>query len=138
TGVGASNLPYTNGQLGAQSTRAMHPTALALIQDVVNRVSARSFALELQNLYTTKGELCRTLAHSEFEDLATVTVSCDSTLRVPGPKQCGVCTSCLLRRQALRVAGIYDNRDDTYGYQNDVFEHSRDISAENRYAFDAM
>lgn len=138
-GVGAINLPYTNWQLGAQSTRAMHPAAISLMEEVIRRVSGRTLSLDLPNLFRTKGELCTSLAGSRFASLATLTVSCDGfPQRVPGAKQCGVCSSCLLRRQALHVARIPDRRTDMFGYRHDVFDVAADISASKQFPLEAM
>jgi hypothetical protein len=138
-GVGAINLPYTNWQLGAQNTRAMHPAAISLIEDALRRVSTRTFCLDLPNLFRTKGDLCGSLAQSPLASLATRTISCDGyPLRVPGAKQCGLCSSCLLRRQALHASGIADRQGGIFGYQRDVYADVANIPAEKRFPLEAM
>ena len=53
--------------------------------------------------------MCVLLREDEAEDLVYETFSCDSRQRKPNqPLQCGRCSSCLLRRQALAAARIPD------------------------------
>lgn len=111
-GVGSINLPYNWRQLGAQHTRATHPTTLVAMTALLH-------ALDLDNLrcvapyqFQTKAEICRHLTATRLEHLVTKTVSCDSfPLREVAPENgeelhCGECTSCLLRRQALFAADL--------------------------------
>jgi hypothetical protein len=138
-GVGAINLPYTNWQLGAQNTRAMHPAAISLIEAVLRRVSRTAISLDLPNLFRTKGELCASLERSPLASLATLTISCDGfPQRLPGAKQCGLCSSCLLRRQALNASRIPDRQDGMFGYQYDVFDDAADKFTEKRFPLEAM
>jgi hypothetical protein len=105
-GVGALNLPYSAGQLGAQSSRAMHPATLNAAGSLLSLVFDRQFLVTNPFSLRTKGELCRALS-SESYSLIGHTVSCDRfPQRVAGHPVCGVCTSCLLRRQALWSAGL--------------------------------
>jgi 7-cyano-7-deazaguanine synthase in queuosine biosynthesis len=140
-GVGAINLPYIDSQLGAQSTRAMHPAAILLIEELIQVACGHRLPLELPNLYRTKGELCASLARSNFANLATATISCDSyPLRKPGAKQCGICTSCLLRRQALLAGSIRDDLGarDLFGYRLDIYRRFATLSADKRLPVQAM
>lgn len=115
-GIGAINLPYTEAQLGTQSTRSVHPEALARMSRFLEALLDRPFRVQLPYALATKGALCRALDLHGFGHLARDTVSCDGfPQRAPGGAQCGVCTSCVLRRQALAVAGIEDD-----GYRHDV------------------
>jgi hypothetical protein len=51
--------------------------------------------------------MCQPLERLGLNDLITKTVSCDSfPLRIRGVPQCGLCTSCLLRRLALHAADL--------------------------------
>ncbi|MDY6804534.1 MAG: hypothetical protein SXA11_12105 [Cyanobacteriota bacterium] len=52
--------------------------------------------------------MCKALAKDERNDLAFGTVSCDSPHRNKLAYQCGYCSSCLLRHQALSAAKIED------------------------------
>ncbi len=56
----------------------------------------------------TKAQMCREpLFTDAAEAVFTSTISCDSRHR-KRPIQCGYCSSCLLRRQAIAVQGIVD------------------------------
>ncbi|MDQ6803898.1 MAG: 7-cyano-7-deazaguanine synthase [Actinomycetota bacterium] len=111
-GVGAMNLPLTEAQYGSRNTRAMRPETLVMAARLVSRVAEAPFSIVNPSFVRTKAEMCAQ-APAAFRDAVTRTVSCDTGLthrasRVP---LCGTCTSCLLRRQAMRAAGLRD-RDD--------------------------
>ena len=106
-GVGAMNLPLTEAQYGSQNTRAMRPETLAKASRLMSLILEREFAIANPSFATTKAEMCARLPEA-LATQAEVTVSCDTGLthratRVP---LCGTCTSCLLRRQALRSGGL--------------------------------
>jgi 7-cyano-7-deazaguanine synthase in queuosine biosynthesis len=108
-GVGCINLPYTAAQLGAQNSRAARPDAVAAMADLLSMVMPTNAPkLRLPCLFSTKGELCAGLRRPEIIGLIHLTMSCDGfPLRQPGKPQCGVCTSCVLRQQALYGAGLH-------------------------------
>lgn len=111
-GVGSINLPYNWRQLGAQHTRATHPTTLGLMSALLSVLQIGKITCTAPHQFRTKGELCQSLAAAGLGNLAAATVSCDSfPIREEAPAQgeelhCGECTSCLLRRQALFAAGL--------------------------------
>lgn len=120
-GVGAINLPASEAQLGAQSSRATNPVALRKIEHFISVLLGQEFSVRLPHVFTTKGEMCRELSQSSFRDLAIQTVSCDSfPMRVLGAEHCGVCSSCLLRRQALWTSGFHEDLQEGR-YKYDVF-----------------
>jgi hypothetical protein len=89
-----------------------HPALLMQLGFLVGAATGREFAFRSPFLYMTKGEICRAAAERGLGDDIHEAVSCDSfPLRVSGERQCGRCTSCLLRRQALHGAdlGYYDS-----------------------------
>lgn len=51
--------------------------------------------------------MCEVLAQLNATDLVFLTITCDRLHREQ-PMQCGCCSSCLLRRQALAILGIED------------------------------
>jgi hypothetical protein len=120
-GVGAINLPLSEAQLGVQSSRATNPVALRKVERFISVLLGQEFFVRLPYLFTTKGEMCRGLNNSSFRDLAVQTVSCDSfPMRVSGAEHCGVCSSCLLRRQALWTSGFHEDLQEGR-YKYDVF-----------------
>lgn len=111
-GIGAINLPITPAQLGIQSTRSTHPLFLSLLADFLKLVFDQEFTLSLPCALLTKGEMCACLKKSPWRQLAIRTVSCDGfPSRQPGGEQCGVCTSCILRRLSLFASNFEEDRD---------------------------
>ncbi len=108
-GIGALNLAYRASEVGSDHSRAVHPLALIKMSDLVSQLLERPFRLQNPFLFWTKAEMCARLREDEAEELVYRTSSCDSLQRKPNqPPQCGRCSSCLLRRQALAAAGIPD------------------------------
>lgn len=121
-GVGALNLPYTRGQSGPDTSRSVHPSTLVHVQQLVRLILAPAQVPTVVNpfLFTTKGQMCRTLRPAGLEHLVPFTVSCDAFPKhVAGPRHCGACTSCLLRRNSLWAAGL-DQEDARTRYRWDV------------------
>jgi len=106
-GVGAINLPYLDSQLGSQCTRSTSPITLSLNSRLVSLVVDTDFRFTLPHLLRTKGELCAVVREEDLECLVGHTFSCDHfPQRRPCTDHCGVCSSCLLRRQSLFEAGL--------------------------------
>ena len=107
TGVGCINLPMSAAQVGAQGTRAMHPRALALFDELLPAVLDRPVRVIAPFFLQTKGELCRE-AGADIAKLATLTMSCDEGEghKPDAMEHCGVCTSCLFRRIAIFSSGL--------------------------------
>jgi hypothetical protein len=106
-GVGAINLPYRASAVGLDHTRSVHPLTLLRVGDVVSELLGEQFRVQNPFLFWTKAEMCKALAQDGRHDLPPLTMSCDSPHR-QRPIQCGYCSSCLLRRQALAAADIED------------------------------
>jgi 7-cyano-7-deazaguanine synthase in queuosine biosynthesis len=106
-GVGAINLPYDASQSIISNARAVNPIALLRMGDFITHLTGLPFRIENPFLYKTKAEMCR---HPEVQRLAKYilqTFSCDGfPVRVKSKPQCGICTSCLLRRHSLESAGL--------------------------------
>jgi hypothetical protein len=120
-GIGAINLPYTDAQLGAQATRATDPRMLIALSEFVTMASGQPFSVRAPYLFATKAELCQSIAALGVPDLAKETVSCDNvSLRVKDHTHCGLCTSCLLRRQGLHGAGLGDLDRKCGKYKDDI------------------
>jgi 7-cyano-7-deazaguanine synthase in queuosine biosynthesis len=108
-GIGAINLPYLRSQFGSQATRSMHPRTLRLAEDLAAAISRKPFHVDAPALTVTKAHAIR-MAPAIADPALALTVSCDTgfSARVRHHAPCGVCTSCLLRRQALHAAGRAD------------------------------
>ena len=121
-GVGAINLPYFDMQHGAFATRSMHPKTLTMMAELLSMVFGSSFVIENPNQHLTKAQMCYGLPSNTWPAMRT-TLSCDTAFshRTTKVASCGICTSCLLRRQALRAADLVsvdlatENRVDVLG-----------------------
>ncbi len=137
-GVGAINLPYTDAQLGSQATRATHPVTLRLVSALLTKVFAMPFTVVLPFAFMTKGELCDALRAADLGHLARYSVSCDGyPQRRKRAEQCGVCLSCVLRRQSLHHADLHDH-DAATEYLHDVYKAHCEADRERGFAFRAM
>lgn len=137
-GVGAINLPYTGAQLGSQATRATHPVTVRLMSALLTQVFETPFSVELPYAFATKGELCDGLRSAGLGHLARHTVSCDGyPQRAKRAPQCGVCPSCLLRRQSLHHAGLLDD-DPACLYMHDIYNAAATDAHERRFSLRAM
>lgn len=110
-GVGAINLPYSGAQFGARMTKAMQPIALADTASWLSSYLGRRFRIVGTSLGSTKAQAAQAMVEAGLGSLATQSFSCDGFQRVAGQHQCGVCTSCLLRRQSIYASGLsgFDN-----------------------------
>lgn len=109
SGVGAINVPLMAGMVGSKATRGSHPEFLRLMSRLASLVSKRKVTFRLPFIDRTKGEMVRCLNQSGFADMAIATVSCVSYPLGPKPyTHCGVCPSCIFRRQAMLVGGILE------------------------------
>jgi 7-cyano-7-deazaguanine synthase in queuosine biosynthesis len=125
-GVGAMNLPLTEAQYGSHNTRAMRPETLVKATRLISLVLDDAFAIVNPSFTMTKAQMCARLPAAVRDGIAT-TVSCDTGLthRASKVHLCGTCTSCLLRRQALRAGGLAEEDDaEAAAYRTDVREVS--------------
>ncbi len=107
-GIGAINLPYPSG-VGLDHSRSVHPLTLLGVSDVVSELLEEEFRVQNPFPFWTKAEMCKTLAEDGRSDLPPLTMSCDSPHRQSQqPIQCGYCSSCILRKQALAASKIED------------------------------
>jgi Queuosine biosynthesis protein QueC len=107
-GIGAINLPYRASAVGLDHSRSVHPLTLLMVSDVVSELLGEEFRVQNPFLFWTKAKMCKTLAEEGRNDLPSLTMSCDSPHRQQQPIQCGYCSSCLLRRQALAANDLED------------------------------
>ena len=108
-GIGAINLPYRASAVGLDHSRSVHPLTLLMVSDVVSELLGEEFRVHNPFLLWTKAEMCKALADDGRSDLPSLTMSCDSPHRQSEqPIQCGYCSSCILRKQALAASQIED------------------------------
>lgn len=108
-GIGALNLPFRPAEVGTDHSRAVHPLALLKMGELVSHLLETPFTFNNPFLFQTKAEICAPLVGTAADALIHHTISCDSRPRRRGlPIQCGRCSSCLLRRQALAVNEVRD------------------------------
>jgi 7-cyano-7-deazaguanine synthase in queuosine biosynthesis len=136
-GIGAINLPYERVPLGVPNSRAVHPATLNLVSKFLQTVTGQQFSIENRCVFQTKAEMCQ---HPGVEGLASTiaeTFSCDGfpVQRSQRP-QCGVCTSCILRRMSLYGAGL--RSVDTTGYGCDLYDTNQRINPQRIRGLAAM
>ena len=98
----------------------MHPFFTASLSNFLANVFGRTIDFEHPHIWNTKGETLRELKSSGLEQDWWETKSCPRGRKVclDGKRvQCGVCASCLLRRQSLLAAAL-DERKDVYLWSN--------------------
>jgi hypothetical protein len=112
------NPPLRANRGGWLSTRSTHPQTFALLGELLDRLG---LAVEVINPYgwRTKGELVRAAAEvagPDFPAGVAGTLSCaklDGRLYKGGHPglNCGLCVACLVRRAAIRAAGVPDHTE---------------------------
>ncbi|MGK7941619.1 MAG: 7-cyano-7-deazaguanine synthase [Crocosphaera sp.] len=116
-GIGAINLPYRSSALGLDHSRSVHPRTLLMVGELVSELLGESFKIQNPFLFWTKGQMCQALTTNDKIDLPSLTKSCDRPYH-ENPSQCGCCSSCLLRKQALAAAGIKDKTTYVVSHSN--------------------
>jgi 7-cyano-7-deazaguanine synthase in queuosine biosynthesis len=127
-GIGALNLAYSRAQTGAQGARGVHPITLIYFSELMEDLLGHPLSVTNEFVLRTKAEVCSILP-KELRSLIGLTVSCDSGFahRTTKTSACGRCTSCLLRQQGLRRAGLTEF--DSSGYRTpSPFEHEPEDS----------
>ena len=106
-GVGALNLPMSASQVGAHTSKAMHPSTLDRVATLLSEALNWPLSIVNPNMCHTKGEMCAYLPPA-VHALVPTALSCDTAYahRTTQVHSCGRCTSCILRRQSLFAAGL--------------------------------
>lgn len=107
------NIPLTFSRIGTSSTRTTHPHYMEMFQDLLNSLG---LDVTLMNPYQfkTKGEMVSECKNKEFlTNNITNTMSCShpdiGRMRGESDTQhCGNCLPCIIRRAAIKYAGIED------------------------------
>ncbi|MBL9113585.1 MAG: 7-cyano-7-deazaguanine synthase [Verrucomicrobiaceae bacterium] len=122
-GIGSFNLPVDRSQLGSQTSRGTHPAFLNGMASLLSKLFDCDFRITNPYVFTTKAQMCSTVPVKLNSDLVELSFSCDRFPNYPKREdQCGVCSSCLLRRSALQAACVNDSAD---LYTTDITAHSR-------------
>jgi hypothetical protein len=106
-GIGAINLPYRKSAVGLDHSRSVHPLTLLGVSNLISDLIGEEFKVRNPFLFWTKAEMCQQLAEDVECELPSLTISCDSPHRKQ-PIQCGYCSSCILRKQALAASQVKD------------------------------
>ena len=132
-GIGGFNLPVDYSQLGSQTSRGTHPAFLNRMTGLVEKVFDTPFRIMNPYLFMTKGQMCSSASVQRNSDLVNLTFSCD---RFPNytrkEYQCGVCSSCLLRRVSTHAAQI---NEPASSYSTDITAHARLSRGADEMAF---
>ncbi len=137
-GTGALNLPLNASQLGVDNYRGIHPRSLIMAERLFELALETKVNIRNPFLYDMKAGMCRSLAVSGLAEVVGETVSCDNyPVRVQGKTQCGHCTSCVLRRQAIRC-GELTNYDPPEAYNYDVLDNVQEIDRGKLHGFEVM
>jgi Queuosine biosynthesis protein QueC len=124
-GFGALNLPQTRAGLGIDYTRAMNPIAFEMMMNFASAVFDKPMRIENPSMWRTKGQMCQELHTNGFSGIAMQTISCDKYPRqgkTRDKEQCGLCTSCLLRRISLAAASLVTPDQEHAHYEDDVYQ----------------
>ena len=101
-GIEAFNFPFEAGLLEGQASRAMHPLFLARMTALFTALCGVPLEFVEPFLFWTKGDMVRAIIGRPGSELIGDTISCmHYPQRKPGPKQCGRCEGCILRRMTL-------------------------------------
>lgn len=105
-GIGAINLPFRSSQIGVAHSRAVHPYSMSKQSELITNLIGSPFKIRNPFLFHTKAQMCEVF-QSMNQVVYGQSLSCDRPLR-DTYEQCGWCSSCLLRRQALSLAQVSD------------------------------
>lgn len=108
-GIGAINLPYRKSAVGLDHSRSVHPETLLRVGRLMSDLIGDNFKVSNPFLFNTKAEMLMLLSEDGQSELVSLTSSCDRPHRKPQqPAQCGYCSSCILRKQALAASQLED------------------------------
>jgi hypothetical protein len=103
-GIGILNLPVPSVQMRHESSQVLHPANLRLWARVSECLLGGA-AVTYPNRYRTKAQMLESLPEAA-RYLIKETSSCDAPQRSDKYPDCGVCGSCIVRKMALRAAGL--------------------------------
>ncbi|MCI0724135.1 MAG: hypothetical protein L0338_35025 [Acidobacteria bacterium] len=115
-GLISLNVPLTFSRLGSLSTRTTHPHFISLYRNLLDEIGI-AVKVETPYRFKTKGEMlneCRNQTVLLQGAQATMSCAHPSAGRyqsLPVGKHCGYCVPCLIRRAAMKAAGMDDSDD---------------------------
>ena len=140
--LGAS-LPFRKSHYGPRITRQGHSFMLEGFEEILAGLRPGMPPIQFANPFRarTKGEACGSLGASAAA--ARLTLSCeyagqqvarlknwarrhDKDRDLTSVRQCGLCVPCVVRRAALKAAGIQDDENDYYFHAPGVLRDTRD------------
>jgi 7-cyano-7-deazaguanine synthase in queuosine biosynthesis len=123
----AINLPLTAARIGAFSTHTAHPEFIHIMAQVLSRLLSFPLAIDNPFLYMTKAEVIQPVVE-RHSVVVNDTISCWRASRIGvGPRHCGSCIPCLVRRIALEANGAGQDE-----YQRDILgEDISDLSPDD-------
>ena len=136
-GIGAINLPYERVPVGVPNSRSVHPLTLVQVAELVEAITGKPFLVENRSVFQTKAQMCRHQGVQRLTGMISETFSCDGfPVQRSRTPQCGICTSCILRRQALYSAGLVSA--DADGYACDLYQKNQTIAPRRLKGLAAM
>lgn len=122
------NVPLDANRIGSLSTKTTHPIYMTQLQEIWDALGIKA-KLILPYQYETKGEVLKKCRNRRLlEELIYETNSCGKFQR-HGLRHCGVCVPCLIRRAAFLEAGLQDNTQKGYHYEDISMSNSKDLAA---------
>jgi hypothetical protein len=108
-GIESFNLPLEPTLHAECYSRAMYPVVVERMRKLLEFVTGGPFTILMPYLFWTKAEMAAEAARVGSPALVLSTVSCvHFPSRMRGPRQCGVCEGCVLRRMGFAHAGIVE------------------------------
>ncbi|MGH9949507.1 MAG: hypothetical protein ACRD6X_20220 [Pyrinomonadaceae bacterium] len=102
------------------NSRGANPLSLLRMERFIQTLTKQDFHIKNLYLFETKGEMCKHEAVKNLSEALSMTFSCDGfPVHTAGKSQCGVCTSCLLRRLSIETASL-TNFDNGKNYLTDL------------------
>ncbi len=120
-GIGAMNLPLRDCEVGLDHARSMHPLSLLRMGTWLSSIREKTFTFENPYLFETKAQVCEKVLAEK--DIVFSTSSCDRRPRAKPMLDCGCCTACLLRRQAIAALGKTD--ETSYNFERLLRQQKR-------------
>lgn len=111
------NIPLNEGRFGSLSTKTTHPVFLGILQDIFYDANMK---ISIQRPYQgfTKGEMIKNCKNkSTLMKYISNTTSC-GRFGYYNYQHCGRCVPCLVRRASFLSAGIDDNTEKKYFFED--------------------